>query len=211
MSLNVSLSFALQSHPCRECITNLVLVALGGDKRDAPAKVATMGAETLALPAGEAPFAPRDWRHSPLEPEPKEDATVVEILASKVRRRSWRWNCGVAVCICAASFLVAWLLDDLGTVFGIVGGTGSTALCYILPGGLYLRSETIKAAEAGLPRPWDCRRCGAAFMFGVGIVMVGVSNYAVFASVGNTKDADASPEDGAQWKEFSIGVLYNLF
>ena len=34
---------------------------------------------------------------------------------------------------------IALVVDDLGTILSVVGATGSTAVSYILPGGIYYR------------------------------------------------------------------------
>eukprot|EP01065_Artemidia_motanka_P033540 TRINITY_DN40527_c0_g1_i1.p1 TRINITY_DN40527_c0_g1~~TRINITY_DN40527_c0_g1_i1.p1 ORF type:complete len:534 (+),score=116.77 TRINITY_DN40527_c0_g1_i1:68-1669(+) len=185
MSLNVSLSFALQSHPCRECITNLVLLALGAEEDRGVAKDAADDEALLSLPTGhDTPFGASDEARPigrPLsDTNPGCRARAAQLL--KRRKRQWYYLCSLF--ICGAAFFVAWMLDDLGVVFGIVGGTGSTTLCYILPGGLYLRSEYLLAKRDGLPRPWDARRVGAAIVFAIGIIMVGVANWSTIDSEG---------------------------
>eukprot|EP01062_Namystynia_karyoxenos_P020461 TRINITY_DN17746_c0_g1_i1.p1 TRINITY_DN17746_c0_g1~~TRINITY_DN17746_c0_g1_i1.p1 ORF type:complete len:566 (+),score=111.38 TRINITY_DN17746_c0_g1_i1:95-1699(+) len=197
MCMNVMLSFALQSHPCRECVCNLCLVALCVDPNPEHEHiVAPEDTAPLALPAGDAPFAapeavlkidsPRRFRKAGA---PDSDSCRTR-LAEAIRRRNRLWMCAVSLVLCALAFLVAWVLDDLGTVFGIVGGTGSTILCYILPGGLYLRSEQLLAERDGLPRPWDAKRIFAAVLFVVGIIMLGVANYSTIdkGSDNNTDD-----------------------
>ncbi|KAJ3203655.1 hypothetical protein HDU67_010015 [Dinochytrium kinnereticum] len=56
-----------------------------------------------------------------------------------------------------ASFLLAVSVEDLGTVLGLVGATGSTTICYILPGILYykLRSDVDAGEEEDLDAAFD--------------------------------------------------------
>jgi len=45
----------------------------------------------------------------------------------------------ITLFICAITYSVAFLLEDLGFVFSIVGSTGSVMICYILPGIFYTK------------------------------------------------------------------------
>jgi len=49
------------------------------------------------------------------------------------------YHYSVSLLLFTTTFLVAFFLDDLTTVFSIVGATGSVTLCYILPGLFYVK------------------------------------------------------------------------
>jgi len=51
--------------------------------------------------------------------------------------KSW-W--AVTIGILLSSLIVGLLVDDLGIVYGLVGGTASTAVSYIIPAHLYIRT-----------------------------------------------------------------------
>lgn len=183
ISLNVTLSFALQSHPARECLNNLV-VYFSGLEENAGQQRAVYQEISLPSPTHETvPMVDQEQAKASLAG--REGSGCMHWLLV-TRRTQWYWF--LSLFICGASFAVAWLLDDLGIVFGLVGGTGSTALCYIFPGLLYLRSEQILTDRDGLERPWDSRRVGAAVLLIIGILMVGVANWATIDSQGKSTD-----------------------
>ncbi|KAJ3210282.1 hypothetical protein HDU82_008432 [Entophlyctis luteolus] len=81
-----------------------------------------------------------------------------------------------------ASWIVAVVVDDLATVLALVGATGSTAICYILPGVLYFKMREVTdlvgdAADPDAPfrRKWDAMKLGAVALASVGCVMMVVS------------------------------------
>eukprot|EP01094_Clydonella_sp_ATCC50884_P008936 TRINITY_DN18477_c0_g1_i1.p1 TRINITY_DN18477_c0_g1~~TRINITY_DN18477_c0_g1_i1.p1 ORF type:complete len:478 (-),score=136.09 TRINITY_DN18477_c0_g1_i1:172-1605(-) len=69
--------------------------------------------------------------------------------------------------VCATTYTVAMLFDDLGVVFGLVGATGSTTICYILPGLFYFGS---KRGE-----PWDSLTALSLVMVCIGFTIMIVS------------------------------------
>lgn len=70
----------------------------------------------------------------------------------------------LSLAICAASYSIAFFVEDLGTVLGVVGATGSTLISYILPGLFYVR----------LYRKWTWERLGAMLLCGFGLLVVPV-------------------------------------
>ena len=46
---------------------------------------------------------------------------------------------GITTAHIVASYVVALLVTDLGKVFAVIGATGSTTVCYLLPGLFYSR------------------------------------------------------------------------
>jgi amino acid permease len=50
----------------------------------------------------------------------------------------------VTLAIVGGSYLTAMCVSDLSTVLGIVGATGSTTICYILPAFLYIRVRLLQ-------------------------------------------------------------------
>lgn len=41
--------------------------------------------------------------------------------------------------MCVAAYAIAFVVKDLGVVFSVIGATGSTTICYILPGSFYFK------------------------------------------------------------------------
>jgi len=48
---------------------------------------------------------------------------------------------GITTCIIVLAYTIACSVRDLGTVLAVVGATGSTTICYILPGLLYYKLQ----------------------------------------------------------------------
>lgn len=65
------------------------------------------------------------------------------------------WMTSVILCL---SFLLALSVDDLGMVLGVVGATGSTAICYILPAIFFLKLSWRLEDSSGLE--WYHRNIG---------------------------------------------------
>eukprot|EP01135_Chromosphaera_perkinsii_P001481 Nk52_evm10s179 gene=Nk52_evmTU10s179 len=85
-----------------------------------------------------------------------------------------------SIFLLVATFAVALTVDDLGFVFGIVGSTGSTSLCYLIPGMFYLK----RCSLAGDKR-FTLRKAIAALMVLFGIFMLIAGNYVVINSYFN--------------------------
>jgi len=74
-----------------------------------------------------------------------------------------------------ASFAIALVVDNLGTVMALVGATGSTAVSYILPGAIYY-----------VLHPWPhAKRYVAAAMFLIGVCIVPISLTAILRGGGD--------------------------
>ncbi|KAI9330253.1 transmembrane amino acid transporter protein-domain-containing protein [Zopfochytrium polystomum] len=87
----------------------------------------------------------------------------------------------------AASYVLACTVKDLSTVLSLVGATGSTAICYILPGILYYRLRE----NTDLPgsRRWDSMKSGAVGLAAFGIVFMVLSlSMQLSAIFGGSKD-----------------------
>lgn len=52
-------------------------------------------------------------------------------------RKSTPWHFIITFIICSITYIVAFLVTNLGIVYSIVGATGSVTICYILPGLFY--------------------------------------------------------------------------
>lgn len=76
----------------------------------------------------------------------------------------------LSIVICMLTLVVSLFLTNIDVVFGLVGATGSTMLCYLLPGLFYLRMEHAS--------PWrgHTKKWGSAVLVAVGVFMVIVGN-----------------------------------
>jgi len=75
------------------------------------------------------------------------------------------------------TFLVAFFLSDLSIVFSIIGATGSTMLCYILPGIFYLSLQWGKG--------WKLKKIGALVLVIAGfMIMVSALVFITLNSIG---------------------------
>ncbi|KAJ3329892.1 Ubiquitin-conjugating enzyme E2 2 [Blyttiomyces sp. JEL0837] len=75
------------------------------------------------------------------------------------------------------SYVLAIAVKDLSTVLALVGATGSTTICYILPGILYYRlRENIDLPDpVSGKRVWDSMKLSAVLLAGFGVVVMVVS------------------------------------
>ncbi|TPX68102.1 hypothetical protein SpCBS45565_g03367 [Spizellomyces sp. 'palustris'] len=80
---------------------------------------------------------------------------------------SWAKWVGMTVVIMVGSFGAAILLKNLATVLAYVGATGSTTICYILPGIFYYKMSE--------DTPWDATRVGAVTLASMGCVIMATS------------------------------------
>eukprot|EP01135_Chromosphaera_perkinsii_P001480 Nk52_evm9s179 gene=Nk52_evmTU9s179 len=76
-----------------------------------------------------------------------------------------------SVILIGSTFALSMAVDDLGVVFGVIGSTGSTTLCYLLPGLFFLRMESLKGSG------WGFKRCLAVVFVIFGIFMLVAGNY----------------------------------
>jgi len=71
---------------------------------------------------------------------------------------------GISLIIMSGTFLVAFFLSDLSIVFSIIGATGSTMLCYILPGLFYFTLQWNKS--------WKLKKIGALALVILGFLVM---------------------------------------
>ncbi len=78
----------------------------------------------------------------------------------------------ITTCILVFSYLIAISVKNLATILALVGATGSTTICYILPGFLYYNMVEKDRAMMGLSRKEEWLR-GVAYGLGwVGVVLM---------------------------------------
>ncbi|KAJ3284182.1 hypothetical protein HDU79_008428 [Rhizoclosmatium sp. JEL0117] len=73
-----------------------------------------------------------------------------------------------------SSYLIAISVDDLSTVLSLVGATGSTAICYILPGLLYYKLRMV-TDPADMAKKWDFMKLSAVGLAGFGVFVMVLS------------------------------------
>ncbi|KAJ3010474.1 UNVERIFIED_CONTAM: hypothetical protein HDU68_002118 [Siphonaria sp. JEL0065] len=73
------------------------------------------------------------------------------------------------------SYLIAISVNDLSTVLSLVGATGSTAICYILPGALYYKLRMV-TDPADVAKKWDLMKVYAVALavFGCFVMVLSV-------------------------------------
>ena len=123
ISLVVTFSYPLQSHPSRGCILSLIAAARRrhGRSTNTPAVRAPAGAALVAQPSG-----PHGGGAPPTPASSSGDSGPSTSL-----------HIGVTTAFLLLSTAIALAVDDLGVVLSIVGATGSTIVSYILPGATY--------------------------------------------------------------------------
>jgi len=75
----------------------------------------------------------------------------------------------------AGTFLVGLLVSDLAVVLALVGATGSTTMCYILPGLFYLKMEQ--------GTPWTVKKTFAAILAVLGIIIMPTAVVFIFVQL----------------------------
>ena len=123
VALLVTFSYPLQCHPSRQCALTLLAA-----KRDPPPAKADGDAPPAAPPAADddgAVAAP--------------SAAAAALAARRDARRAAAEYVAVTTAFLAGSLAIALACKSLSTVLSVVGATGSTAVSYILPGGIYYR------------------------------------------------------------------------
>uniref|UniRef100_A0A6B2L6L4 Amino acid transporter transmembrane domain-containing protein n=1 Tax=Arcella intermedia TaxID=1963864 RepID=A0A6B2L6L4_9EUKA len=100
----------------------------------------------------------------PLQIHPCRNSLMSLLLAFPRIHRHPATTYIVTLCICGITYLLGFLLTDLGIVFSIVGATGSVTLCYLLPGLFYL----------GMTRGdgWPIKRILAASLLAGGLIFM---------------------------------------
>ena len=83
---------------------------------------------------------------------------------------------GITLAILSTSYVIAFFLSNLGKVLSLVGATGSTTICYILPGIFYLK---LKEND-----PWSSpHKVGALLMLIAGLIIMPVCVTFVFVDL----------------------------
>jgi len=90
----------------------------------------------------------------------------------------------ITTTLCLTTFLVAFFLDNLTIVFSIIGATGSTTLCYILPGAFYVQ---LKSDEH-----WGPKKIAAAILCLLGIVFM-INSLVFIAIDASTPHTNSTP------------------
>eukprot|EP01135_Chromosphaera_perkinsii_P001479 Nk52_evm8s179 gene=Nk52_evmTU8s179 len=75
------------------------------------------------------------------------------------------------------TFTVSMIVRDLGVVFGVIGSTGSTTLCYLLPGLFYLKMTSLKG-ESG----FTIKKAIGCIMVLFGCFMLVAGNYVTISN-----------------------------
>lgn len=75
----------------------------------------------------------------------------------------------------ALTFLIGLLVSDLAVVLALVGATGSTTMCYILPGLFYLKMHW--------EEPWNATKVFAAILSTAGAIIMPTAIVFIFVSV----------------------------
>jgi amino acid permease len=70
----------------------------------------------------------------------------------------------VGCLLCFAMYMVAFFLTDLGLMFAVIGATGSTTICYLLPAFFYLRIGSAEGTPALQHGAWAMLVVGAIMM-----------------------------------------------
>ena len=87
---------------------------------------------------------------------------------------SQRFN-SITIGILACAYIIAFFVSDLSTVLGFVGSTGSTTICFILPGVFYLK---LKEADR-----WGLKKIMALFLVITGALVMPICLTFTFISL----------------------------
>ncbi|KJE89975.1 hypothetical protein, variant [Capsaspora owczarzaki ATCC 30864] len=123
----------------------------------------------------------------PLQVHPCRTSIENLLFASSPLHNADRRRVIETLVLCLTTFLIAFFVSDLDIVLGFVGATGSTTLCYLLPGLFYLKLE----ANAS---KWHWRRIGALILAVVGVIMIFVANT---VTIMKAVDPDSLPNEPA--------------
>lgn len=72
-----------------------------------------------------------------------------------------------------STYALGFLVKGLDVVFGLVGATGSTTICYILPGAFYVKYHQ--------GEPWTPKRVAALVLAITGVILMTVSVSSIIA------------------------------
>ncbi|KAJ3147046.1 hypothetical protein HDU89_005854 [Geranomyces variabilis] len=126
----VLLSYPLQCHPCRASVDKIMAAARP--------YFATRRVISSSSPPSSSPPSPAGERSDWNEERGNTTSGAAALSAKHGVIPLGRWVT-ITVCIMSASLLLAAVMHDLGTVLAFVGATGSTTICYILPGLFYYK------------------------------------------------------------------------
>jgi amino acid permease len=152
--LLVLLSYPLQCHPARASLYK-VICGISGRNQPLPQDTPDIEEAPLISPSKS---SSQSTLRTPSPP----------ILAEIPTKTFW----AITACLVIASYILAMTVTELKLVLGLVGATGSTTICYILPGSFYLKMT------AG--QPWTWTRVGAAFLLVNGLWIMPVCVAFVF-------------------------------
>ncbi|KAI8821813.1 transmembrane amino acid transporter protein-domain-containing protein [Fimicolochytrium jonesii] len=93
----------------------------------------------------------------------------VPALPGEIGRTRW---VAMTLGLMGSSLLLALVLHNLATVLAFVGATGSTTICYILPGLFYYKYSTQEDRESDRPARFNPKRAGAIFLGCFGVVIM---------------------------------------
>jgi amino acid permease len=79
----------------------------------------------------------------------------------------------LTVGILIASYVLAIAIKNLSTVLSLVGATGSTTICYILPGLFYFKYRD--KTDTPYDKPWDSMKVGSLVLAGCGVLIMSSS------------------------------------
>lgn len=152
ITILVTFSFPLQCHPCRASLEKVIGAVKDNyySRNPQPAQYQPINnseprglyQKTMAL------FTPTEVHTSKLEL----DKTFRHIF--------------LTLSIIVLSYIISFFVVDLGLVLNLVGSTGSTTICYILPGVFYLK---LTQGE-----PWTVLRVAALMMMCSGFIIMPV-------------------------------------
>ncbi|TPX54955.1 hypothetical protein PhCBS80983_g05669 [Powellomyces hirtus] len=148
----VLLSYPLQCHPARASIDKIITSI-------APKATATLVHGT--------------------EEAVDERQPVVRRIPGGISTRRWM---AITLTLMTASLLLAVVMNDLGKVLAFVGATGSTTICYILPGLFYYKHSKVEEQKRSLlaldrpgPSKWNFKRLGAIALTTFGVFVMATS------------------------------------
>ncbi|KAJ3148188.1 hypothetical protein HDU86_007536 [Geranomyces michiganensis] len=141
----VLLSYPLQCHPCRASVDKIMTAARPYFSRCTSPR----GFSSSSSPPSSSPPSPAGERS---EWNEERGGTVGGASTTRSEHHHHhhhhhhkhgviplgRWV-AITVCLMTASLLLAAVMHDLGKVLAFVGATGSTTICYILPGLFYYK------------------------------------------------------------------------
>lgn len=155
VTILVTFSYALQCHPSRASFEKVFtrLHELFDDWKKGENRYAPLGQES------------EETNDALLVTENKtEPAPGVDLDHSGAKEMSNMMFFSLTVGIIVVSYVIAFFVSELGLVLSFVGSTGSTTICYILPGIFYLKMTE--------KEPWHFYRIAAAVLVVSGLIVM---------------------------------------